>query len=365
MDLPAPPGPVIVTTRCSRSSAATWSRSRWRPISRLRAAGSAEPAGCAGDGAVGASYVDGDPATSSSSRSRNAASGSSTPSSRSSTSAIRSSACRASRRRPCLSRSRARSTCASSSSGSSATSASKRPAALSDLAISKPQQVTCLLRPRLVEVLGQQWAGVEGGCRCGGLRVAHVPRRGHRPLEPCDVDLDRLVREQRDDALRHDDAPRVAEGRAGVVRRRVQPGRAGVERHVGPERVDDLLAVEPVRRLEGQQLHEPARGLPPPAPGRDRSAVDDDLEPSEQPYLDAHHPPRPPVWTPAAPGGPIRPPTAASAKSSVGDSWLPVGQRHHGVAVHARWVEQPERALALEQTVGQRQPDADPGDQPA
>ena len=55
VDLPAPPGPVIVTTRWRRSRAATSSRSRSRPISRLRAAGSTEADGSAAGATAGAS----------------------------------------------------------------------------------------------------------------------------------------------------------------------------------------------------------------------------------------------------------------------------------------------------------------------
>ena len=70
----------------------------------------------------------------------------------------------------------------------------------------------------------------------------------------------------------------------------MQPRRTGVERDVRPQGVDHLLAVEAVRGLQREQLDQPAGRLPAPAPGRHGPAVDDDLEPTEQPNLDPHHP---------------------------------------------------------------------------
>ena len=161
------------------------------------------------------------------------------------------------------------------------------------LPVAEPQPGPGLLGPRLVEVLGEQRPRVERG-RCGRrLRLLPLLRDRDGGLEPVDVDVDVRSRQQRHRPARDDDAVAVTQRGAGVVAGGVQPGRGGLERGVGPERVDHLLAVEPVRRLQRQQRDQPAGRLPPPLPGRHGPAVDGDLEATEQPDLDPHLPSAP------------------------------------------------------------------------
>jgi hypothetical protein len=70
----------------------------------------------------------------------------------------------------------------------------------------------------------------------------------------------------------------------------VQPGRGLLDGHIGPDPVDQLLAMQDPTRGEGQHLDD--RGGVPPTPvrRRDRDVADGDRKPSQQGHLCVHCP---------------------------------------------------------------------------
>ena len=138
----------------------------------------------------------------------------------------------------------------------------------------------------VVAVLGQELAGVERerGTVAGGLRRGL--RRHGCLLEELDVDR-RVELEQavsRLDRLGPESPSRGVDGLVQVV----GPGRGAELR---PERVDQLLPVQPVPRCERQQLHELAALLQPPGALRHRLGLDRGREAAEEPDPDVRHAP--------------------------------------------------------------------------
>ena len=162
-------------------------------------------------------------------------------------------------------------------------------------AVKSPQQVGAQLadplsragRPLFVEVLGQQVASaaVGRGVEQRLVSVAEGLLRGD--LEQGHVDRDGLVGEQGDRLAAQDDGV-VPGGFAGEVGGLVQPGRGLVDGQVGPQRVDDLLAVQPSPGAQRQQLDQRGGVAPIPGAGRDGPAVPSHLECPQQFDLDRH-----------------------------------------------------------------------------
>ena len=100
------------------------------------------------------------------------------------------------------------------------------------------------LRPRLVEVVGQEVTpvDVERVLCCDRVAIGERPR-GER-VEPVDVHRDLDVGEQHDPFVAQHDGVRPVEGPAHVVRGLVQLRRGPIDRVVGPEGVDDKLPVQ-------------------------------------------------------------------------------------------------------------------------
>ncbi|HEU5387564.1 MAG TPA: hypothetical protein VFV73_16825 [Streptosporangiaceae bacterium] len=82
---------------------------------------------------------------------------------------------------------------------------------------------------------------------------------------------------------------RHADGVPGVVRRLVQLRHRRGDRVVRPAEVDDLLAVQPPARRQGQDFHHRRRVTPLPGGLGDRDAADRDREPAEQRDADVRH----------------------------------------------------------------------------
>src|SRR5260370_40143256 len=76
--------------------------------------------------------------------------------------------------------------------------------------------------------------------------------------------------------------PVVADDLAQIMERAMEIACAFVEILLGPELVDDLLAMERAPRRQRQQLEEVGRPSPFPCVRRQQSAVSLDLEPAEQ-----------------------------------------------------------------------------------
>ena len=74
----------------------------------------------------------------------------------------------------------------------------------------------------------------------------------------------------------------------GVVRGLVQPGRGFIDSQLGPEGVDEPLAVQPATWNQGQRLHHRS-GMPPsPMRRRYRRPGDHNLETTQQGDADIH-----------------------------------------------------------------------------
>ncbi len=126
------------------------------------------------------------------------------------------------------------------------------------------QSIASGFGPRLVPILGKQRPAVEIGGGRGRRRVTRVQRVLRQLLEADRVDEHRCVRKQHDCLIAQGDTL-GPEHATGEVRGLVQPGSRLVDRHVGPERVHHLLAVQLPPRSQGEELDE-ARRLP-AAPG--------------------------------------------------------------------------------------------------
>ena len=139
--------------------------------------------------------------------------------------------------------------------------------------VAQAQLLAPLLGPLLVAVLGQQLAAVEGE-RCArgsdvvvGQRppgeLLELPRR-RRSTSVFGAEHDVVAAQH--DRVRHVDRP------PGEVRRLVQLGRRLVDGVVGPDEVDDLLAVQPPAGRQREHLHERGGVAPRPVALVDRTA---------------------------------------------------------------------------------------------
>ena len=153
------------------------------------------------------------------------------------------------------------------------------------------QSVSRIGQPRLVRVIGQQVAGPQVRRGAGfGSSGAPVDHLSGATLEPLDVHDHIGVREQRHGVPGEDECPVVAECAPGVVRSLVQPGCSVVESCIGPQRVDDLLAVHCPTRRQCEELDQGHRVSAPPLSGGNGLPVHPDGEAAQQVDLDAHHP---------------------------------------------------------------------------
>ena len=148
------------------------------------------------------------------------------------------------------------------------------------LLVQLAQPVPWAVQPRLVRVLGQQVPGPQLGCgsrrgcirrRCRGASIGGEGPLG-APLERLGVDCHIGVREQRHGVPGEDQRPRITQRAPGVVRGLVQPWRRVAISSVGPQRVDDLLAVQRPARGQREELDQRRRLAAAPLARRGRPA---------------------------------------------------------------------------------------------
>jgi hypothetical protein len=129
-----------------------------------------------------------------------------------------------------------------------------------------PQSFPPLLRPRLVAVLRQQLPRVQVHRSPVGRRVAETPRLGGGLLETPHVHPERSSGEQLELLPPEAQVPGLGcrqvvrlEDPAGRVERAVQVVGGGPGAEARPEQVHRLLLVQPVGRLQGEQLDQGRR----------------------------------------------------------------------------------------------------------
>ena len=139
--------------------------------------------------------------------------------------------------------------------------------------------------PRFVARAGQQVAGVaQGGL--GALRsVAPGQRRVGLVLEHVGVDDHLALRPQHHLAALRDERVVAPQRLARVVHRLAQVGRSGLGVELRPQRVDQLLARQPVPGLQAQQLHQMRRAQAGPLLGREFGGADAHREAAEQRHV--------------------------------------------------------------------------------
>jgi hypothetical protein len=145
-----------------------------------------------------------------------------------------------------------------------------------------PQQLTVKvgdvlaseLRPGFVSVVRQQLTRVQGECRVdrfGGRRAVECSRC--RCLERDDVDPELTTGEQHD-RVASSLQPVGRDRSAGEVHRLVQPSGGVGHRHVRPQPIDHLFAMQPSVRREGKQLDEVGGRPAPPVRRIDDGTID-------------------------------------------------------------------------------------------
>lgn len=144
-------------------------------------------------------------------------------------------------------------------------------------------------RPVLESVAGQQLTGVRvGGFRCEG-GVFCFERATRQLLESDGVDRDIEAGEQGDVIVSQDDRVRLADRLTREVRGLVQLRQRLIDVLVGPQRVEDSLAVHPSTRRQCEQLDQ-TRGMTSGERSRaGRTAVDHHVEAAQQRDADVGH----------------------------------------------------------------------------
>ncbi len=167
--------------------------------------------------------------------------------------------------------------------------------------VQDPDGLPGLLGPGLVRVVGQQRPAVPLQRGLGRLVGPFGQRHLAQATQLLHVDGHPGVRQQSDELVAEHDAARVDLGRGGrgegparVVGCLVQAWAGLLDEGVRPERVDHLLAVQPVVDGERQQLDQRCGAAAGPGVDRDRDAVDVDRESPEQKdaYVHGHARPR-------------------------------------------------------------------------
>ncbi len=158
-----------------------------------------------------------------------------------------------------------------------------------DLAVQRVQLLARTSHPGLVPIVRQQLALVRRVGRPQPGQVAAAQRRLRLRTEPRRVDVDEPARPEDDDLvpeLQQAVGTLAGQRSPGRVQGLVQVVRGCRRREVGPEQVEQILAVQPLRRVEREQLdHRPRLGQP-PSRCVDRTTADLDAESPEQ--LHAH-----------------------------------------------------------------------------
>ena len=114
-------------------------------------------------------------------------------------------------------------------------------------------RVARLLGPRVVDVVGEQGALELRQDHLRRIRRTRLEGLSSVVVERVDVDVHVLVGQQRHHVVAQQHGrPLATEGPAGVVGGLVQPRTGGRDAGPGPERLDDLLAVQPAGRGRGR-----------------------------------------------------------------------------------------------------------------
>jgi hypothetical protein len=164
-----------------------------------------------------------------------------------------------------------------------------------------PELLAAGLGPLLVPVRGQQFAAVQRDHLAGRRGIPGGERPAGQFLEPDRVHGHAAAGAQDDLVATQHHRVRHAEGAPGEVRRLVQLGHRLGDRVLGPDPVDDLLAVQPPPRRQREHLHHRRRVPTIPAGLGDRDSADRHGEPAEQRDVDIGHQ----VAAAAVPSGPL------------------------------------------------------------
>ena len=167
-----------------------------------------------------------------------------------------------------------------------------KPGSTQQLQIEGANVPAALPGPVLVALVGKQLAPVATRNRRACLGTAGSQSQLALRLKALGIDRELGVRPQADLTLAKDYRLLRAERRSRVMGRLAEVRGARVGRKVRPESVGDLLALQPMPRRQGEQLHELGRPSLLPCPPRDAASVDRHLEPTEDADLDASHTPR-------------------------------------------------------------------------
>ena len=157
--------------------------------------------------------------------------------------------------------------------------------------VAQAQLLTTLLGPLVVAILRQQLAAVEGERAAGRDDVLVHEGAAGQLLELHDVDRRRRARQEHDVVAPQHDRVGHREGAPGVVRGLVQLGHGLVQGVLGPDQVDELLAVEAPIGREREDLDQRRGVAPRPAGLGHRHGVHRHREVAEHRDLDRRHRP--------------------------------------------------------------------------
>jgi hypothetical protein len=159
--------------------------------------------------------------------------------------------------------------------------------------VQRVQLVAGTVGPGLVAVGGQQLPAVRRLGRPQRGQLAAVQRGRGRRTEGRGVDVDQPAGPQHDHLvpqLQQAVGALPGERPPGRVQDLVQVVGGRGRREIRPEQVEQIFAVQPLGRVQRQQLDHRLRLAQPPARGVDRTAADLDGESSEQLYPHLHAP---------------------------------------------------------------------------
>ena len=155
--------------------------------------------------------------------------------------------------------------------------------------VALPEFIATCLGPVLVPVRGQQLAAVQRERLAGRGGVPGGERPAGQLLEPDRIHGHAAAGAQDHLVAAQHDRVRYPDGAPGEVRRLVQLGYCLGDRVLWPDQVDDLLAMQPPARRQGEHLHDRGRVTTLPAGVGDGDAAHRHGEPAQQRDLDLKH----------------------------------------------------------------------------